>query len=186
MRIISGNLKGKKNFSSQRQKNKAFERLSKGSIFNLIEHSNKFNCKLKNSNVLDLFSGTGSFGIECISRDVKKVTFIEYYKNALIILMKNIQNLEINKKTVVIKANCFDFFNSKKNSLEKFDIIFMDPPFKEKKINLIITDIVKNNVLNKNGILIIHRHIKDDIHITENLKIIDERNYGISKIIFGN
>ena len=75
--------------------------------------------------------------------------------------------------------------SSKKNEL-KLDIIFLDPPYKEKRLNLIIEKILKKNILNKNGIIIVHRHKKDNIKITKKLKIIDLRLYGISKIIFAN
>ena len=49
-------------------------------VFNIINHSNKFKINLKNANVLDLFSGVGSFGIECLSRGANKVIFVENYK----------------------------------------------------------------------------------------------------------
>ena len=66
-----------------------------------------------------------------------------------------------------------------------FDLIFIDPPYKETKVNEIIEKILENKMLNKNGILIIHRHKKDNIEITKKLKILENRNYGISKILFG-
>ena len=66
-----------------------------------------------------------------------------------------------------------------------FDLIFIDPTYKETKINEIIEKILENKMLNKNGILIIHRHKKDYIEITKKLKILESRNYGISKILFG-
>ena len=62
----------------------------------------------------------------------------------------------------------------------------MDPPYREHKINIIINQIKDREILDENGILIIHRHKKDDIDISNKLKILDERNYGISKIIIGN
>ena len=66
----------------------------------------------------------------------------------------------------------------------KFDIIFIDPPFKEEKINYLINLIKKKNILNKQGILIIHRHKKDKTEITKKVKILDTRNYGNSKVYF--
>jgi len=62
----------------------------------------------------------------------------------------------------------------------------MDPPYRETKINFIINEIKEREILDENGILIIHRHKKDNIDISNKLKILDERNYGISKIIIGN
>ena len=76
MRIISGKLKGKKIFIPKDKKTRPLKDLTKESIFNIINHSNKFEINLNDSNVLDLFSGVGSFGIECLSRGAKKVIFV--------------------------------------------------------------------------------------------------------------
>ena len=115
----------------------------------------------------------------------KKVTFLENHKEALYVLKKNILTLDFQKKCKIIEKNCFDFFNKKKFE-EKFNIIFMDPPYKEENINLIIDFIIEEKVLDNNGILIIHRHKKDNVCISNKLKIIEERSYGISKIFIGN
>ncbi len=68
---------------------------------------------------------------------------------------------------------------------EKFDIIFLDPPFRERKLNNLIDQIKNRNLLNKNGVIITHRHKKDNLDLSDKLNIIDERSYGISKIIIG-
>jgi len=185
MRIIGGNLKGGRILVPKDNKTRPLRDLVKESIFNLIEHSNKFNCNIDNSNILDLFSGTGSFGIECISRNAKKVIFLENYNEAIKVLKENISSLKIQKKCEVIEENCFHFLNKEKIE-EKYNIIFMDPPYKEKNINLLIDFIKEKKILDKKGILIIHRHKKDNINISNKIKILDERNYGISKIIIGS
>ena len=77
MRIIGGNFKGKKLFLPKDKNTRPLKDIVKESIFNLIQHSKKFNINIENSLVLDLFSGTGSFGIECISRGAKKVVFLK-------------------------------------------------------------------------------------------------------------
>tara|TARA_Y100001970_G_scaffold288792_1_gene417070 strand:- start:7575 stop:8135 length:561 start_codon:yes stop_codon:yes gene_type:complete len=186
MRVISGVLKGKKISIPIDNKTRPLRDLVKESIFNLIIHSNKFNFELNNSNILDLFSGTGSFGIECLSRNAKKVTFIENYNSVLKILKKNIESLGIKDKTEIIEKDCFNFFKSKKKFDNKFNLVFIDPPYHEDKINLIINEIKERKVLDEKGIIIIHRHKNDNINISNKLKILDERNYGISKIIIGN
>ena len=188
MRIIGGNFKGKKISLPKDNKTRPLRDLVKESIFNLIEHSNKFNCNLKKSVILDLFSGTGSFGLECISRDAQKVIFVENYKEALHVLKKNtsIFSQDLNKKYEIIEENCFNFFNLRKNFNEKFDIIFMDPPYKETKINNIIDQIKQKDILRESGIIIIHRHKKDNIFISKKIRILEERFYGISKILIAN
>ena len=91
MRIISGTSKGKKILEPKDINTRPLKDLTKESIFNIISHSNKFNIQLENSNVLDLFSGVGSFGLECLSRGVSNVTFVENYDNVLPILKKIFQ-----------------------------------------------------------------------------------------------
>ena len=88
MRIISGLFKGKKILEPKDNKTRPLKDLTKESIFNIIRHSNKFEISLTNSYILDLFSGVGSFGIECLSRGVKKVIFIENYIGVTPLLKK--------------------------------------------------------------------------------------------------
>ena len=88
MRIISGYFRGKKILEPKDIKTRPLKDLTKESIFNIINHSNKFKVQLVGSKVLDLFSGVGSFGIECLSRGANKVIFAENYKGALSILKK--------------------------------------------------------------------------------------------------
>ena len=186
MRVIGGVFKGKKLFLPNNKSTRPLKDLVKESIFNLIQHSNKINIDIKNSSVLDLFSGSGSFGIECLSREAKKVVFLENYPEALKVLEKNIKSLKNTENYEIIKADCFNFFKSNKRINLKFDIIFIDPPYKELKINEIIEKIIEKNFLNKKGILVLHRHKKDLIELTSKINIFEERFYGISKIYFGN
>ena len=95
MRIISGNFKGKKILHPKDNLTRPLKDLTKESIFNLINHSKKINLDFKNSMVLDLFSGVGSFGIECLSRGAKYVVFYENYNGVLPILKKNLKFLKI-------------------------------------------------------------------------------------------
>ena len=186
MRIIGGNFRGKKIFLPKDKSTRPLRDLVKESIFNLILHSKKFECSLDNSNILDLFAGVGSFGLECISRNSKKVTFFENYNDALYVLKKNLKSLNVNDKYEIINEDCFQFFNTERFFKEKFDIIFLDPPYKEKRTNLLINSILDKKVLSNKGVIIIHKHKKDDITISSKLKILVQRNYGISKIIVGN
>ena len=184
MRIISGSLKGKKIFEPKDKVTRPLKDLTKESIFNVIIHSNKIKINLINSKILDLFSGVGSFGLECLSRGTSFVIFVENYLNVLNILKKNIELLKFQKKTRIVKKDIlneqnFEYFKN------KFDLIFLDPPYREKKIKELIIKIKNNNLLNKNGIIIIHRHKKEKDQLPNNFKILLEKKYGISKIIFG-
>jgi len=186
MRIISGNFKGKKLFLPNDKNTRPLKDMVKESIFNLLQHSNKINIKLENSKILDLFSGSGSFGLECLSRGAQNIFFFENYAEAIKVLKKNILQFNENKKCNIFEKNCIDYFNSNKSLDTKFDIIFMDPPYKEKKLNELVEKILEKKILNNNGIIVIHRHKKDPTQITEKIKIFENRTYGISKIFFAN
>tara|TARA_B100000780_G_scaffold219321_1_gene158415 strand:- start:134 stop:697 length:564 start_codon:yes stop_codon:yes gene_type:complete len=183
MRIISGSAKGKKIFEPKDLKTRPLKDLTKESIFNIILHSNKFNIVLENSNVLDLFSGVGSFGLECLSRGSSNLTFVENYNVVLPILKKNISNLHYQNNSLIIEDDIINKLNFKTFE-KKFDIIFMDPPYKEKDLFDILNSIIETGILNTSGIIIIHRHKNDIDKFPDKLRILEDKTYGISRIIF--
>ena len=184
MRIIGGNFKGRRILDPQNKETRPLKDLAKESIFNILKHSNKFSIKIENSIILDLFSGVGSFGLECLSRGARYVTFVENYSGVLPILKRNLSNLKIEGKYQVINDNIINKINFKK-IINKCDIIFLDPPYKEKKLPIIIDQISRDKILSDDGIVIIHRHKKEEDQFTKKLKILVEKKYGISKILFG-
>ena len=186
MRIISGYLKGRKINQPDDINTRPLKDLTKESIFNILQHSNLFSQEFKNSIILDLFSGVGSFGLECISRGAAQVTFCENYPPALKILKENIVNLDCEDKVKILNEDIIDLKNLTFFPKEKFDIIFLDPPYKEKKINPLIQRIINLKILKDNGIIIIHRHKKELDAFPKNFTIKEIKTYGISKIIFGN
>mgnify|MGYP001480885041 FL=1 len=183
MRIISGELKGKKLSVPLDKSTRPLRDMVRESIFNILDHSNKLSTEIYNSKVLDLFSGTGSFGIECLSRGAAEVIFFENYHNSLKILKQNIFNLKLENRSIV-----FDYsaYNLKEVNLEDriFNIIFLDPPFKDRKIKSLIDQIKKLKVADENSLLVIHRNKKSEDNISQYLNVIDKKNYGLSKIFF--
>ena len=117
MRIISGNLKGRKIAQPNSNNTRPLKDLTKESIFNIMEHSNLLKFSFEKSSILDLFSGVGSFGLECISRGAKKVVFFENYPETVKILKKNIYDLNCEKKTQIIEDDIFKIKSL--NSLNK-------------------------------------------------------------------
>ena len=183
MRIISGSFKGKKILEPKDIKTRPLKDLTKESIFNIIIHSKKFKINLENSIILDLFSGVGSFGIECLSRNVKKVIFVENYNGVLPLLKRNLENLNLNEKFSILEYDIYEgnIFSKLEN---KFDIIFLDPPYKDKNLDRLLIEINNHKILNKNGIIIIHRHKNEQDIIPKVFQIVDQKKYGISKITF--
>ena len=185
MRIIAGNFKGRKILEPKDIKTRPLKDLTKESIFNIINHSNKFSININEAYILDLFSGVGSFGIECLSQGASYVTFIEKYEGVLPILKKNINNLKSDINYEIIESDILNKFKFKNLKL-RYDIIFLDPPYKEKALENILNTIIENKTLKDNGIIIIHRHKNEIDKFPKKFKLIDEKKYGISKIIFGS
>ena len=183
MRIISGELKGKKLSDPLDKSTRPLKDMVRESIFNVLDHSNKVSTKIFNAKVLDLFSGTGSFGIECLSRGAAEVFFFENYYNSLKVLKQNIFTLKLENKSKIYNYSAYNLEDSNfKNMI--FDLIFLDPPFKDGKIKSLIDQIKKLRITDINSILIIHRNKKTDDKISQYLDIIEEKNYGLSKIFF--
>ena len=185
MRIIAGILKGTTLYIPKGKNTRPLKDLARESIFNLLTHSNKISFQFKQSNILDLYAGTGSFGLECLSRQAKSVCFVEKKKSAIEILEKNIKKLKVKNKIKIFFNDIFELIGKKNISESKFDLIFCDPPFKDTNIGKLIELICNNNLLNKNGIIILHRNKTAKEKLPNYFKIVDERIYGISKIIFG-
>ena len=183
MRIISGKFKGKKIIQPLDKNTRPLKDLTKESIFNLILHSKFFSFNFEKLNILDLFAGSGSFGLECLSRNCQHLTFVENYKPALDILKKNIYSLDIKDNFEIIQKNIFNkkTFN---NINRQFDLIFLDPPYKEKKINEILNIILDSKIIKNKGLIIIHRDKKSIDKFSDKFITVDSRVYGVSKIIF--
>ena len=112
MRIIGGNLRGKKILNPTDKSTRPLKDMVRESIFNIIKHSKNEYVELNKAKVLDLFSGTGSFGIECLSRGAEKVTFYENYTNSIKILKKNLNLLKLNKQSTIIEKKCLQYFKT--------------------------------------------------------------------------
>ena len=183
MRIISGTLKGKsinyiKNFITRPLKDSVKE-----NIFNILEHSNLIKPKIKNSHILDLYSGVGSFGIECISRGAQKVTFVEQNVSTINILRENLKKLSIINQTNIyndqINTNLIKRFK------KKFHIFFLDPPFADTNFINILETLKESKIYKKNHIIIVHREKKSKEDFRDIFKTVEIKQYGRSKIIFG-
>ena len=185
MRIIGGKLKGSALCMAKDKTTRPLKDMARESIFNLLAHSNKIPLRIELSNVLDLYAGTGSFGLECLSRQARCVYFVENGKSAFEILNKNINKLKIKKKTKVFFNDVFALIEKQNFLPTKFDLIFCDPPFKDTNMKKLIELIFHENLLKKNGIIILHRNKKNEEKLPGYFVLLDERIYGLSKITFG-
>ena len=182
MRVISGKLKGRQIQFLKSKITRPLKDLVKENIFNILKHSNQIEIQINKAKILDLYSGIGSFGIECISRGAKNVTFVEKEQKIINLLNKNLINLSIANQAQVfnqeIKSNNI-FFNN------KYDIFFFDPPFSDFNFLENLKTLRNIKIFKKDHIIIIHREKNVNDNFQNILDITMIRNYGRSKIIFG-
>lgn len=122
MRIIGGKFKGKSIIFLKSTTTRPLKDSVKENIFNILNHSNLINLNISQSNILDLYSGVGSFGIECISRGSKKVVFVENDKHAIQVINNNLKALSVLEEAKVVNNKIINFLNTKIK--EKFHIFF--------------------------------------------------------------
>ena len=172
MKVISGFLKGRiingYNIDGTRP---TMDRV-KESIFAIIQDS------ISNSLVLDLFSGSGNYGIEAISNYAKLVYFNDYNKEAIKVIKNNLKNFNTEDKAIIYNYDYKKCLNVLKDENIKFDIIFLDPPYKLHIINEILRFIDVNDLLNQNGIVVCEYYKDVLLDNYFNLKKIKERKYG--------
>ena len=185
MRIIAGKHKGCSLHFPKNKITRPLKDRARESIFNLLAHSSKMSFQFEKSNILDLYAGTGSFGLECLSRQAGRVCFVEKANDVRKILEKNIEKLKVTKNVEIFFDDIFDLMKKRNIFKSKFDLIFCDPPFKDLNIEKLIQLICNNKVLRKNGIIVLHRNKNTKEKLPDYFKIIDERIYGISKVPFG-
>ena len=122
MRIISGSFKGRSIKFLKNSNTRPLKDSVRENIFNILEHSHTIKPKIKNSNILDLYSGIGSFGIECISRGAKSITFVDQDVSATKILKENLTYLSIINKSKVFNIKIEKFLIN--DFKEKYNIFF--------------------------------------------------------------
>ena len=187
MRIIGGKFKGRKISFTNSSTTRPLRDYVKENIFNIILHGKKTKFVLEKISVLDLYSGVGSFGIECLSRNVSNVVFVERDPLAFSTLKKNILKLKALNNAKLISENIESYIH-KLDENKKFDLFFLDPPYKNNSYIEIIKIIKKKKLFKKNHRVIIHRERErqSDENLDRILKIDLLKNYGRSKIIFGS
>ena len=185
MRIISGKYRGRKIKYINSLVTRPLRDIVRENIFNLLTHGKNININIEKSNVLDLYAGVGSFGIECISRNASKVVFVERNQIAFSILKENIASLKLRENVSLVPSDVNFFLKKNKHHL-KFDIIFFDPPYQDDEFINYIKTLKDLNIINKKHLIIIHREKKTKDNFKELINILFIKKYGRSQVIFGS
>jgi len=180
MRIISGKARGTKLYTLEGENTRPTLDRVRESVFNIIQ------AQIPDSIVLDLFSGSGAIGLEFASRGAKKVYMCDNSRKAVEIINKNIEKTHLQEKVELYNCD-FKLLISKIAKEEKFDFIYLDPPYKTRYIKQAIENLLSSNHIDDETMIVAETDEQDIVleDIKElNLKIIDLRKYGRANIIF--
>ncbi len=179
MRITAGELKNRKIKSREgRETRPTLERI-KEAIFSIIGD------KVDGAVFLDLYSGTGNVAIEALSRGAERAVMIEQDKEALRIIIENVNSLNLDDRCRAYKNDALRGLEILGRKKEKFDIIFLDPPYKENISSETIKKICESRVLKEEGIIISEHSVYEKLpdKIDDFVKY-DERNYNKKIVSF--
>ena len=176
MKVISGIYKGRTIKGYDMDGTRPTMDRVKESLFATIQN------EIKDSVVLDLFSGTGSLAIESLSQGAKTAYAIDKSKEAIKTINENIKTIGVNNCKAIMsdyKSAIISF----KNQQLKFDIVFLDPPYKtdyiEKSLNLII----ENDILKDTGLIVCETDDLDKIIYPKSLNEVKSKKYGVIRVV---
>lgn len=179
MRIISGKARGTKLYTLDGTATRPTLDRVKESLFNIIQND------IEDSTVLDLFSGSGAIGLEFLSRGAKRAVLCDSSKDAIKIIKQNVQKTHFEEKVEVYNMEFTKLVERLQN--QKFDIIYIDPPYATDFIKIALEKIIEYELVNENTKIIVETD--DETRILNQIEkmdveITDKRKYGRATIIF--
>lgn len=179
MRVIGGTAKGRKLASPKGGNMRPTSDRVKEAIFNIISGI------VQDAEVLDLFAGTGSLGIEALSRGASKAYFVDSRPESIKLIKSNLEITGFQDKASVIKADVNKAVDRFVKSGVKFKLIFLDPPY---RISVSFLDaillMIASHMLNFNGLLILEHSAKSEPRSVEGLEVESTRIYGDTAVTF--
>jgi len=173
LQIISGKLKGRKLTAPRGKLTHPMGSRIRNSLFNIIGD------EINDSRVLDVFAGSGSIGLEAVSRGAKSVIFVERDRVAGNMLSENIDKLDIDGQTKVFKMGVKTWIE--KNQDNFFDIIFADPPYSNLQLSTVFELL---GLLKPNGLMVLSYPGRGELPTVQGVVVVDNRSYGTAALAF--
>ena len=173
LRIIAGDLKGRKLRSVRGTKTRPTANRTREAIFNILAS------QIPGSRVLDLFAGTGAFGIEALSRKADAAVFIDNDNDSISVLQANIECLSLERQTKILRWDLIKNLNCLNSLNIAFDLVFMDPPYLKNMIEPTLRNLHFSQSL-VSGTRVIVEHSRREPALAGQLpfEIADQRKYG--------
>ena len=135
--------------------------------------------------MLDLFAGSGSMGLEALSRGMDHVVFVDRSPMAFNVIRSNIETLKVQDQTTVWKSDCFTALRKLADSGKKFDLIYLDPPYKKQQLHKIMEMLDEMDLVQQGGDVILESLKEDEfLEAYHDLHKVKEVTYGISRISY--
>jgi len=181
MRIIAGKAKGRRIKAKNRYATRPTLSRVKVSLFDILVN------KVQGACLLDLYSGTGNIGLEALSRGAKRVIFVESNAAQVKIIKQNILSLNFSEEeTFVYKKDVIKAIGILSQK-EKFDIVYLAPPFLKDLCIPTLFALVKYKILKTDGIIVVEHHKKEILpEKIETLKLTRQKRYGDIMVSFYN
>lgn len=167
IRLISGEFGGRKIEAPDTGKTHPMGERIRNALFNSIAH------EITGAKVLDVFAGTGSVGLEALSRGAHDVTFVERDRTAQQILAKNINSLKVEERVAIFRTSVENWLASNPEGL--YDLIFVDPPYDDTQFST-ITKLF--GLLKPNGLMVLSHPGRGEIPTKTGVVVVDNRSYG--------
>lgn len=178
MRVIAGQWGGiSLKFNRQKGVRPTTDRV-KETLFDIISDS------LQGARALDLFAGTGSWGIEALSRGARQVVFVEKSPQMIRNIRENLLKVHCTEGFEIIAQDVLHFLKKSKDVAEPFDIIFADPPYHFRMGNTLIRALSQQGFLKRRGIFILKHGSGEKLFETELIKLIRAKKIGETRISF--
>ncbi len=180
MRIIAGLAKGRKIMSpvGTGTTRPTLDRI-KESMFSIIQN------KIYGSIALDVFSGTGSLGLEAASRGAKECYLVDKSPETFSFLAKNVENLKFEQICKCINMDSYKALEEFSRKKLVFDLIFIDPPYMKNMIPPAVEIIEREGILQKDGLIVTKIDSKEELYEgTDNIVLVDHRRYGNTTVCF--
>ncbi len=178
MRVISGSARGLKIKAPKGLDTRPTIDRIKESLFNIIADD------LYDINFLDVFSGSGGIGIEALSRGAREAAFIDFSRESVDVISENLKAARLYERAYIIKSDVFAAVSRLGREKRKFDIIFMDPPYKKGFVEEVLTAIENADILSENGFIIAEQASEEPDILTENFYVFRIKKYNKIKMTF--
>lgn len=177
--MIGGSKKGYKLFWPQHHRIRPMRDVVRGALFNILGDL------VEGSRFLDLFAGTGSVGIEALSRGAEYCAFVDHAPEAIRLIHKNLEALSFKEKALVLKLDVFEAIERLSAESERFDLIFIGPPYHKRLAHKALMALSQHVLLDKEGIIITEIFKKEELDAQYGeLALMDEYQYGDNRLLF--